>query len=132
MLYGRAAALGGTISGILTCGQSMILDVIELDRRLSGLNRQGVASAAFSFVEKVMYAVGPALILGLLAAYGFDASLPRDVMQSDGALFAITLGMAWIPAACSIGMILVLLFYNLTEEKIAATGTARASEASAA
>lgn len=122
VLYARAAALGGTISGILICGQSMILDVIELDRRLSGLNRQGVASAAFSFVEKVMYAVGPALILALLAIYGFDASLPRDVMQSDGALFAITLGMAWIPATCSIGMIMVLLFYNLTEDKIAAAG----------
>ncbi len=118
VFYLRAAALGGTISGIVICGQSMILDVVEYDRRISGLRREGVASAAFSFLEKTMYAAGPALIGILLSVYGFDNSLPRDVIQSDSALFAITLGMAWIPGVCSLLMFIGLIFYNLTEQKI--------------
>lgn len=120
-LYLRAAALGGTISGILICGQSMVLDVIELDRRISGMNRQGVASAAFSFLEKFMYALAPALIGALLAYYGFDNTLPRGAVQSDDALFAITLGMAWIPGVCSLAMIGLLSFYDLDEAKLEAT-----------
>lgn len=119
--YLRAAALGGTISGIVICGQSMILDVIEYDRRISGLNREGVASAAFSFLEKTMYAAGPLLMGVLLSAYGFDNTLARDVAQSESALFAITLGMAWIPGICSLGMFIGLMFYDLNEQKIADT-----------
>lgn len=121
ILYLRAAALGGTISGIVICGQSMVLDVIEYDRRISGLNREGVASAAFSFLEKTMYAAGPLIIGGLLAYYGFDNSLPRDAAQPESALFAMTLGMAWIPGLCSLAMFVGLLFYDLNEQKIAET-----------
>ncbi len=121
LLYLRAAALGGTISGIVICGQSMVLDVIEYDRRISGLNREGVASAAFSFLEKTMYAAGPLLIGGLLAIYGFDNSLPRDAAQPESALFAMTLGMAWIPGLCSLVMFVGLMFYDLDEQKIAQT-----------
>jgi len=117
----RAAALGGTISGIVICGQSMILDVVEYDRRLSGLHREGLASAAFSFLEKTMYAAGPLLLGLLLSAYGFDNTLPRDAAQPESALFAITLGMAWIPGVCSVFMFIGLLFYHLDEEKIEAT-----------
>ena len=117
----RAAALGGTISGIVICGQSMILDVVEYDRRLSGLQREGLASAAFSFLEKTMYAAGPLLLGVLLSAYGFDNTLPRDAAQPESALFAITLGMAWIPGGCSVFMLIGLLFYHLDEEKIEAT-----------
>ena len=121
LLYLRAAALGGTISGIVICGQSMVLDVIEYDRRISGLNREGVASAAFSFLEKTMYAAGPLLIGALLTIYGFDNSLPRDAAQPESALFAMTLGMAWIPGLCSLVMFVGLLFYDLDEQKIAET-----------
>ncbi|MEP2736585.1 MAG: MFS transporter [Erythrobacter sp.] len=114
----RASALGGTISGIVICGQSMILDVVEYDRRISGIRREGVASAAFSFLEKTMYAAGPALFGILLSYYGFDNSLARDVVQSETALFAITLGMAWIPGGCSLIMFVGLIFYDLNEQRI--------------
>ena len=121
VLYLRAAILGGTISGIIICGQSMILDVIEYDRRISGLNREGLASAAFSCLEKTMYALGPLILGGLLSYYGYDQTLPKDVAQPESAATAITLGMAWIPGICSLVMLALLLAYDLTEKKISDT-----------
>lgn len=126
--YLRGVMLGGTISGIVICGQSMVLDVIEYDRKLSGLNREGVASAAFSFLEKTMYAAGPLIIGALLSIYGFDKTLPRTEAQSDSALFAIQLGMAWIPGICSLIMFVGLMFYNLSEEKLKQTPSAAPAE----
>ena len=112
----RAAALGASSSGIVICGQSMIVDAIEYDRKLSGLNREGITSSAFSFLEKTMYATGPLIIGVLLTAFGFDETIPRGQPQPDSALFAVTLGQAWIPAVCSLVMFAGLFFYNLTEK----------------
>ena len=118
----RAFGLGIVSGAILVCGQSMITDTIEYDRRLSGINREGMYSSVFSFVEKSSNAAGPLVIGLLLSWFGFDASIPRGEPQSESAIMAIKFGQAWLPAACSVLMGVGLIFYNLNEERLKATG----------
>lgn len=110
-----AGVMGGAV---LICSQSMIMDTIEYDRRLSGINREGLYSSIFSFVEKSMYATGPLIVGVMLSWLGYDASIPRGQPQPEGAITAITIGQAWLPALCSILMIAVLLFYRLSEQDL--------------
>jgi GPH family glycoside/pentoside/hexuronide:cation symporter len=118
----RAAFLGACGCGVLVCSQSMIVDTIDYDRRLSGINREGVFSAVFSFIEKSTHAAGPLLVGLILTAFGFDQSLPRGTPQPESARDAILLGMAILPAACSFIMATGIWFYDLTAEKLERAG----------
>lgn len=120
MFMARAALIGAFSCGVLICSQSMIVDTIDYDRRLSGINREGVFSAVFSFIEKSTHAAGPLLIGLLLAYFGFDQTIPRGAPQPESSKQAILIGMAVIPALCSILMALGITFYDLSEEKLSA------------
>jgi GPH family glycoside/pentoside/hexuronide:cation symporter len=125
----RAALMGAFSCGILVCSQSMIVDTVDYDRRLSGINREGVFSAAFSFIEKSTHAAGPLVVGVVLAAFGFDQSLPRGAPQPPSAQDAIMLGMAVLPSLCSLLMLAGIWFYDLDDEKLAATGRHRLAAA---
>lgn len=107
----RAAILGIGTGGIILMAQSMLPDTIEFDFKLSGLRREGVFAAVYSFVEKTAFAFGPLIIGILLSQLGFDRTLGRD--QSEDATLAIKIGAAYIPAFASIASALVLLGYRL-------------------
>ena len=115
----RAALMGACGCGVLVCSQSMIVDTIDYDRRLSGMNREGVFSAVFSFIEKSTHAAGPLVVGILLSVFGFDSSIPRGMPQPDSAMSAIVIGMAVLPAACSLIMAIGIWFYDLSEDKLA-------------
>jgi glycoside/pentoside/hexuronide:cation symporter, GPH family len=121
MLMLRGLFLGLSSGGIVMCSQSMITDVIDYDRRLSGLNREGVFSATFSFIEKTTYALGPLIVGTLLSVYGYDSSIPRGQPQPDTAMFAVAMGQIWIPIVCCIAQFLLLFGYRLDEVKLNAT-----------
>ena len=114
----RGFLLGAMGGAILIASQSMIVDTIEYDRKLSGLNREGLYSSVFSFVEKMMHATGPLIVGFLLAWFGYDATIPRGMPQPDEALFAIKFGQAILPAICSVLMAGALMFYHLDEEML--------------
>lgn len=114
----RAALVGAFSCGVLVCSQSMIVDTIDYDRRISGINREGLFSAVFSFIEKSTYAAGPLLVGLLLSFFGFDQTLPRGAPQPESASNAIMLGMAVLPAVCSLLMAAGIWFYDLSEEKL--------------
>lgn len=118
MLVVRSMFLGICSGGIIMCSQSMITDVIDYDRRLSGLNREGVFSAAFSFIEKTTYALGPLLVGTLLTMFGYDADIPRGQPQPESATIAVIIGMVWIPIGCCIGQLVLLRFYRLDEDDL--------------
>lgn len=115
----RGFLLGTMGAAILVASQSMIVDTIEYDRKLSGLNREGLYSSVFSFVEKMMHATGPLIVGVLLGWFGYDASIPRGEPQPAEALFAIKFGQAILPAICSLLMAAALMFYHLDEETLA-------------
>lgn len=109
----RAAILGIGTGGIILMAQSMLPDTIEYDHQLSGLRREGVFAAVYSFVEKTSFAFGPLIIGLLLSGLGFDRSLGQD--QSEDAMLAIKIGAAYIPSLASIASALALLGYRLQE-----------------
>lgn len=111
----RAAVLGIGTGGIILMAQSMLPDTIEHDYQLSGLRREGVFAAVYSFVEKTAFAFGPLIIGLLLSQLGFDRALGQD--QSEGAMLAIKIGAAYMPALASIASALALLGYQLQENR---------------
>jgi len=114
----RAASMGVMSGAVLICSQSMIVDTIEYDRKLSGINREGLYSSVFSFIEKSMHATGP-LIVGLLLSWlGYDAMIPRGQPQPESAITAILIGQAVLPAVCSVAMIACLWYYRLDEKEL--------------
>jgi glycoside/pentoside/hexuronide:cation symporter, GPH family len=110
------AVFGGTfVGGILIFGQSMIVDVIAYDRKISGINREGLFSSVFSFFEKITYAAGPLLIGVLLSSFGFDPTAPRGQPQPESAVTAIRMGVIWIPIVCNLAMLGCLAAFKLDE-----------------
>ena len=120
LLLARALVLGLSAGGALLMGQSLLPDTIDFDYRRSGLRREGVFSAIYSFVEKASFAAGPLVVGILLSAFGYVPGRPgaAPVVQTHQAMLGITMGVAVIPAIASMLAVLVLRFYRLTQEEL--------------
>jgi GPH family glycoside/pentoside/hexuronide:cation symporter len=118
MLVVRAFALGMFGAGAHLFGQSMLMDTFAYDKKLSGVKREGVLAASFSFVEKSCMAFGPLIIGLLLSGMGFDKDLATDADQSESAVRAMYLGFIWVPIGCQVIAIILLKFYHLTEAEL--------------
>ncbi|NJN00781.1 MAG: MFS transporter [Aquincola sp.] len=112
-------AVRGFFNGIAFAGNvifamSMLTDAMELDYHRSGLRREGMYSALYSFVEKLASALGP-LMLGIaLSAAGFDPKTPPSEV-TESVRQAVLLSIAYIPAGMAALAMLILAFYRLDE-----------------
>lgn len=117
----RGALNGVAATGVILLSISMLPDVMEYDRRTTGLRREGLFSSIYAFMEKLAYAVGPGLIGLLLAAGGFVATTGgKTVQQSESAIFALYAGMSIIPACLTLVSFTIMLFYRLDEAALKA------------
>lgn len=96
----------------------MLVDTFAWDYKLTGVRREGVLSAAFSFVEKSCMAFGPLIIGVLFSSMGFDKTLEPTADQSDSAVLAMYLGFVWIPVGMQIISVILLKFYTLDEQQL--------------
>jgi GPH family glycoside/pentoside/hexuronide:cation symporter len=128
LIFGLRSFLYGLIAGgMLLMGQSLLPDTIEYDFRRTGLRREGIFSAIYSFVEKTAFALGPLIAGSLLAIFGYVPSGAHGAeVQSASAIHGIYAGVAIIPAIASVVGAILLLFYDLTEEKLRNTKPAAA------
>jgi len=95
----RGALNGLAATGTILMSISMLPDVMEYDRKMTGERREGVFSSIYAMLEKLSFAVGPGLIGFILAWAGYAATRGGAVIQqSDSAIEALYLGMAVIPA----------------------------------
>jgi GPH family glycoside/pentoside/hexuronide:cation symporter len=117
----RALVQGTAAAGLLLMGQSMLPDVIEFDRRRTGLAREGIYSALYSFVEKVAAAFAPSILLLAYAAVGFQS---RSPVQTPEAIDGIRITAALLPCLYFALSIPCLAFYRLTEARLKATAAA--------
>lgn len=123
----RAAFVSIAMSGSIVMAMSMLTDIINLDSQRSGVRREGVFTAFYSFTEKFTFAFGP-LIVGLaLAAAGFNQDLPPDQLQTPQIRQALLLGVAYIPAALGLASILLLWGYRLQRKDVDSTRSAPSS-----
>jgi Na+/melibiose symporter-like transporter len=96
---GAAMGCGGVLSN------AILADVIELDQRATGERKEGVYSAAMSFVLKLGTSLATAASGFMLAAVGFAP----NVEQSAGSLFGIRALFAGLPC---IGFVLGALLWS--------------------
>ncbi len=114
-----ALALRGFFNGIAFAGNvvfamSMLTDAMELDYHRSGIRREGMYSALYSFTEKLASALGP-LILGLALSFAaFDPKTPASEVTPE-VRQAVLLSIAYVPAVMAVLACLILAFYKLDE-----------------
>lgn len=118
IFVGRAVLLGAFGAGAHLYGQSMLMDTFAWDYKLTGVRREGVLAAAFSFVEKACMALGPLIVGVLFSTMGFDKELEPTAEQSASAVTAMYLGFIWIPVGMQVMSVTLLKFYPLTEEQL--------------
>jgi GPH family glycoside/pentoside/hexuronide:cation symporter len=116
----RGFVIGVFGAGAHLYGQSMLVDTFAWDYKLTGVRREGVLAASFSFVEKACMAVGPLIVGILLSSMGFDKNLSPSADQSASAVQAMYLGFIWVPILCQIVSITLSKFYTLDEKDLGA------------
>ncbi len=114
----RGVFLGIFAAGSFLYGHSMLMDTFAWDYQRTGVRREAVLSAAFSFVEKSALALGPLVIGALLSSMGFDKHLPTDAPQADSAVLAMYIGFIWIPVLCQLLAASLLYWYRLSSRDL--------------
>ncbi|MFC6197685.1 MFS transporter [Ponticaulis profundi] len=114
----RSACLSFSASGNIIMAMSMLTDIINHDAKKTGVRREGVYTAFYSFTEKFTFAFGPLIVGVALGLAGFDQNLPPEEMTSPEIRQALLLGIAYIPAAMGLLSIFLLSGYKLKEEDL--------------
>lgn len=110
----RGFATGIAFSGNVLFAMSMLTDAMEADSHRTGLRREGMYSAFYSFVEKLASSIGPLILGGALSYAGFNPANPPKVAD-EGVRQAVLLGVAYVPAAMALVAVVILSFYRLDE-----------------
>lgn len=118
-IYPVVAVAGIGYAGMQMLPMSMLPDVItDHEQRSGGTVRAGAFSGVWTAAETVAMALGPAVVLVILAATGFVSSSGDDVVvQTDTALTGIALAFTAAPAALVAVSVMVLRRYHLAVEE---------------
>jgi len=116
----RGAITGVAFSANVMFAMSMLNDAMEIDSLRTGLRREGMYSALYSFVEKFGNAVGPAVVGAALSLAGFDKTASVTAANAASVRQAALLGVAYIPTGCAIAAVILLSFYRLDRKALEA------------
>jgi GPH family glycoside/pentoside/hexuronide:cation symporter len=126
----RGAMTGVAFSANVMFAMSMLNDAMEMDAHRTGLRREGMYAALYSFVEKFGAAVGPAAVGVALSLAGFDNKASVTAANAASVRQAVLLGVAYIPTACAAVAVLLLCFYHLDQKALEAARAASLAGAS--
>lgn len=93
---------------------SMLGDSADYSEWKSGRRATGLIYSAGTFVHKTGGGFAGALVLVVLASYGYDG---MDKTTIEASLPAMQLLMSWIPAVFAFAAAALMLFYPLTSEQ---------------
>ena len=92
---------------------SMLTDTIAFDQKRTGQSRSGLYSGIFSAIEKVGFALGPAIAGIILSVGGFAGSKSGDVAaQTPQAIATLTLAFCVYPAVVKVLGLLIFTRYR--------------------
>lgn len=93
---------------------SMLTDTVQMDRERTGVSRAGVYSGVFSALEKVAFALGPAITGVLLSVGGFVGAKGASdaIPQTAAALTTLILCFAAYPAVLKLLSLVALTRYK--------------------
>ena len=113
-LYARFFVLGIFSAGAIVSGAAMLPDIMEYDRRQTGVNQEGLYAAAFSVVEKVANTIGPMIVGFALGLTGFisgrDEGMPD---QPETAIMAIRICVSVVPCLLAAMAAVLMQFYRI-------------------
>ena len=115
VVFGATAIVGVGYAGCQVFPLSMLPDVAALDAQRSGQNRVGVFTGVWTAGETLGLALGPGLLAITLALGGYVSSTSGEVVQSESARTAITLGFSVLPALLILASLWWLVRYHLDE-----------------
>ncbi|AOW95253.1 MFS transporter [Rhodococcus sp. WMMA185] len=118
-VYAVVALAGIGYAGMQMLPMSMLPDVIsEHETNTAGSVRAGAFSGVWTAAETVGLALGPAVVLAILAVTGFVSSTGGEtVIQSDGAITGIVIAFAAVPAVLVAASMVALRGYRLSAEE---------------
>lgn len=101
---------------------SMLPDTIAADAAARGKQQAGAFTGYWTAGETAGFAVGPALVLGLLALTGFVSSKANEVVvQPEMAVTGVLLAFTILPTVLTLGSLLLLRRYRLDTRTGAST-----------
>jgi GPH family glycoside/pentoside/hexuronide:cation symporter len=128
-LIARGVFNGIAFAGNVAFAMSMLTDAMELDSHRTGMRREGMFTALYSFIEKFAAAFGPAIVGIVFSLVAFDPQKPPEEITPE-VRQAVLLGVTYMPIICMLASIVVLSFYKLDEKALAEAraGAKRASD----
>ena len=127
----RGAVTGVAFSANVMFATSMLNDAMEMDALRTGLRREGMYSALYSFVDKFGGAVGPAIVGAALSLAGFDKTASVTAANLAHVRQATLLGVAYIPTGCAVIAVFLLSLYRLDQRALTTAREASLAGASA-
>jgi GPH family glycoside/pentoside/hexuronide:cation symporter len=95
---------------------SMFADIGDWSEWKHGNSSTGLIFSSSSMAQKIGGAVGSALVLWLLSAFGYKAV--QGAIQSAGAVHGLNLMMSWFPAIACLVAVVAVAFYPLTNDEM--------------
>ncbi|MEO6511859.1 MAG: MFS transporter [Nocardioides sp.] len=119
VVFAAVAVVGVGYAGCQVFPLAMLPDAAAVDAQRTGSSRVGVYTGVWTAAETFGLALGPGVFALVLAIGGYESSTGGDVVQSSGALTAITLGFSLLPAALVLVSLWWLRQYTLDAQEVA-------------
>lgn len=117
MAWARFLAVGILSAGSMTAGTAMLPDLMELDRRTTGVRQEGLYAGAYTLVENVGSTIGPVIVGAVLGLAGFVATTGgAAAVQPQSAMTAITLCVSVVPGLFMIVAALLMRGYTVDND----------------
>jgi GPH family glycoside/pentoside/hexuronide:cation symporter len=94
---------------------SMLGDTADYSEWKNGRRATGLLYSAGTFIQKMGGGFAGALVLLVLAAYGYVGTDPSTISQAKDGMVNL---MSWIPAIFSFSAVLLLVFYPLNTKRM--------------
>ncbi len=106
---------GGFNAVYVLMALSMLTDTIAWDRDRHGATRSGLFAGVFSALEKVSFALGPAIAGLILSFGGFVEDRGGGATQTPGAIATLIVTFAVIPGLFKLSSLVLISRYRLSD-----------------
>jgi GPH family glycoside/pentoside/hexuronide:cation symporter len=115
LLYVLCVMAGFGICVTYLIPNAMVPDTIELDELRTGQRREGIFYGLFVFIQKIVLAVGTAILGLILEASGYIEG--GIAQQPESALFALRIAIGPLPACALVLGLIFTWYYPITRER---------------
>ena len=113
-------------AGIQLFPLALLPDVIDEEATRTGDQKSGSFTGMWTAAETAAFAIGPALVLIVLAVTGYASTTGIAVIQTDSAITGVRVAFSLLPAVLVAMSIPVVLRFHLREREVS-TGTVQRS-----